>query len=252
MKIRQLILLLILSLKIGSLCAQCPESVERLEYCSNQPKWRLNISGGMGYMLASTKESKKQMIGLGIDKKKAEDYMKNMKRGMQANTDLHYLINSKLGIGLKYIFFHSSTNIDNITIKNYTGDNIHNLYGDISGDYYINFWGPSLLGIHSLNESNTLKATSLFSLGLTHYREETKTIIFPMLATGYSFGSYFELGIEYSFAKNISAGINIDLLTSSLGKLKYNDGVNSVTTDLGDNRQNVTRFGISLGIRIYR
>ena len=78
----------------------------------DQQQWRLGIHGGIGYMLASTDESEKQLIDLGLNAETAKNLCKDLSRGFSYGADLYYLFNQWIGIGIRYSGLYTETDVD--------------------------------------------------------------------------------------------------------------------------------------------
>lgn len=86
-------------------------------------KWRIGVSGGGGYLLASTKEAIKAIETSGVDHIKAKDGINDLKWQLQFGGDAHYLINKYWGVGLKYLYANSNSKIKDV-VFNMNGDGI--------------------------------------------------------------------------------------------------------------------------------
>lgn len=214
-------------------------------------KWRFSLSGGPGYMYASSKDAEDNLVDAGIDRHKAESYYKDYKWGWQGNADLHYLLGPNLGIGAKYSFFSTSGKLKDVSLGNYNGDGLHNFFGDLEEQLYVNYIGPSLLGQAFVNTRKTWKATALISFGYANYRSETHILEVPALITSNNFGGYSELGMEYYLSKHIAIGVNLNYFAASFKKMNIKSNQGSQEIDY-NKRENVSRLDLSLGIRIYK
>ena len=212
-------------------------------------KIRFGINGGAGYLLGSTGEAKESMLNTGISFEQAESYYNDLKTGFYAGADLTYMINKKYGIGIKYKFFDTSARIEDL-IDPHDGENL--IYATYSEQIYVNYFGPTLLYNQYLGRKKSLKATSVFSLGLSAYRNEAEYLKNYILLTGNGLGTECTVGLEYLITPNFSVGADISAYFSAIRKMKISDGTSTTKVNLGkENSENISRLDLSIGIRLY-
>lgn len=213
---------------------------------------RIGISGGAGYMFASTRDAERDLIRMGIDKHKVKDFYDNYKSGWQGDADIHIMVGSHVGVGAKYALFSTSAKMKNVSLGNYNGDGLHHFFGDFEDQLYINYIGPSCFGQYFINRRKTWKATAMISYGYVNYRSENHILEVPSLITGHSFGGYGEFGMERHLGNHVSIGAKLDYFASLFRKFKVETNQVTQTVKLsGKDLENVSRCGISLGLRIY-
>jgi len=213
---------------------------------------RIGISGGTGYMYASTRDAERELIRMGIDKHKVKDFYEKYKWGWQGDADIHIMVGPHIGVGAKYALFSTSAKMKNVSLGNYNGDGLHSFFGDFEDQLYINYIGPSCFGQIFVNRNKTWKATALMSYGYVNYRSESHILEVPSLMTGHSFGGYSEFGMEYHLNKTLSIGAKMNYFASLFRKFKVENNQGTQTIKLsGRDLENVSRYGISLGIRIH-
>jgi hypothetical protein len=202
----------------------------------------------MGYRIASTKEFHKDLLNMGFSAPNIDSYFKNLKLGIKASGQIHYMFWDNYGIGIDYQFHQSSGNIiGNID----QGDGVTLVHGEIKNQVYTNFTGLSLYSHYILN-NNRVKLYYQISMGLTMYREETTFIYSPMLISGKAFGGNTELGFEYFLTKNFSLGINANLFQSTISNIKVDNGIHYEKIELEKEQQEgLSRLDIGIGIKIY-
>ena len=241
----------------GNCIAQYYEYIDDYEYYEDEEyviyeKWRIGISGGPGYIYTSSKDAENELITIGMDKQKVKDAFNNYRWGWQANVDLHYLFNQKIGIGVKYSIFQTSTKLENVSFGNYNGDGLHIFFGDMEDKLYVNYIGPSFLWQNYINRRETWKITTLFSLGYSHFRSESHIMDFPSLTTSHTFGGYGEFGLEYFISRNVSLGANLNYIISSFKKFTIKNNQGTYPYEPPDNgKEDISRFNFSLGTRVY-
>lgn len=215
-------------------------------------KWRIGITGGGGYLLASTKEAAKSFENsLGVDYQKAKKGLDQLKWQLQFGGDVHYFIREHWGLGLKYIYSNSNSNIKDV-VANVNGDGITNERGNIESQYFINFIGPSFIGRSFFGHDKRVALTSTVAIGYSHMRLEQLTINAPIIGTSNSGGVFSSIGLDYYITKRLSLGADLGLFISSFQKIKYKNSYdNSWAINLEDKRDNVSNINLSVSVRFY-
>jgi hypothetical protein len=224
----------------------------------NTSKWRLNLSGGLGYGVANTSETEKALIEMGVAEKKVKDFIKSMRTGLQANAEVHYLFNKNIGLGIKYAFFTNSGNLNQIITAN-PASGFDNITTKIKETNYTHFIGPSFQIRSLINNSRWMfLATLSGGYAYLHGRGEifhapTSSHLEPIplrfLGTGHTFGAYGGVGLEYFLNRQIALGIDMGffhLLFKNLN-VETADGPIFLQHLRGDS--NFSRLNFSLGIK---
>lgn len=232
------------------LILQATTILKAQEVVNKTEKWRIGVSMGTGYLMASTKETAKAFEQLGVEYDKAKKGVDKLKWQLQFGGDIHYLFQSGWGIGLKYQYAQSDGNINDLVI-NINGDGLTNVVGDINFKYLINYIGPSFFTKSRIGNSRRLFFTGLFSMGYSHLRIEQTTLDYPLLGTSSSAGLFTSLGLEYYLKQYVSLGCDLGVFGSSFKKIKYNNGYDTWKTDLGDSSDNISNLNLSFNIRFY-
>lgn len=210
-------------------------------------KWRIALNGGIGYRLASTKESKQALINQGFDPSDVDSYFNEIKWGPKASAQVHYLINSTYGVGIDYQFHHSSGSLTG-TISN---DGFTYYYGESCDNIYTNYVGPSFYSNEWL-VPNKLKWYAQTSIGLTLFRQENVSFYTPVLITGKALGINLETGLDYFVHKNIAIGIQLNYFQSTISKIKVDDGSSTSEIELEkEQREGLGRLDAGAGVRFY-
>jgi opacity protein-like surface antigen len=247
-------------------------------YAQNEfAKWRINLSGGIGYDVENTSEDEKQMTDLGFNPKKVNSLVDDLKLGGQGNADVHYLLNKNFGIGLKYIFFQNDGKIEEIKhlplASGYGAVAVGAKEKDI-----IHYVGPSLHLRSDLGDSRFAVSATL-SGGYTHYTSDTK--VYQASATNYiigedpqfiynpsnpqysetifnisggTFGLSAGVGLEYFITNQIALGVDIGYFYSSLNDITIKNylGQKISLKELNNGKDVViSRLDFSLGIKLY-
>ncbi|HCY43225.1 MAG TPA: hypothetical protein DHV48_18130 [Prolixibacteraceae bacterium] len=219
-------------------------------YLPESSRWRLGLTGGFNYLTASSSKAETAMIQQGISKENAESYYDNLKPGIGAGADLHYMITKMYGIGLVYKFYQNNSKIESFFNPN---DGLNLMFGQMSEKIYVNYAGVSFYSEQFLKANPRLKLSSYYSMGMAFYRDEAVIVNSPFLLTGKAFATNLDLGLEYFVFPRISAGINVSYFLSSLKKITLNDGNSTITKKLEKEEfENISRLDLSFGIRFYR
>ncbi len=220
------------------------------EIVNGEPyRWRVAASGGLGYMLGDTDPGRENLRRQGLRQAEIDDYFDQILWGWQSSASLHYYLQQDLAVGLQYRFFTSTADVW-ATFDPQDGVNLY--HGPLKETMYVNFVGPSLYAEYSLSRNHRLRFSGSISLGISFYRDEATLLETSLLMTGKAFGGLSELGLEYFVAPRLSVGVSLSIFQSSLGKLKYDDGINTGTYDLEDEEiQSISSFDLSGGLRYY-
>lgn len=210
-------------------------------------RWRFAITGGGGYRIASTKESRKILENQRISSSEIDSYFRQVKTGVKAAGQVHCMIWENYGLGIDYQFHHSSGSLHGTVDP---GDTFTFVYGEFTDDIYTNYVGLSLYMQHWINSK--FKFYGQVSSGLTLFREESVIIYTPLLLTGKAYGGNTELGLEYFVGKRISVALSAGFFQSTISKIKVNNGVTIQEIELEkEQMEGLSRIDLGLGLRFY-
>lgn len=213
-----------------------------------QNKWKISLDAGLGYRLASIKNSKQTLINQGFSPNEVDNYFKEIKWGPKASAQVHYLFNPSYGLGVDYQFHHSSGSIVG-TID--PADGITLFYGKTEDNVYTNYTGLSLY----YNEwilQNKLKYYGQTSIGLCFFRQETISFYTPLLITGKSLGTNLELGLEYFIHEHLALGAQLNFFQSTISKINVDNGSSKDEIKLEkDQYEGLSRLDASVGVKFY-
>lgn len=210
-------------------------------------RWRISVTGGGGYRIASTKESRKNLENQGIPSSEINSYFKQVKTGAKAAAQIHYMIWENYGLGIDYQFHHSSGSLHGTVDP---GDTFTFIYGKFTDDIYTNYVGLSLYMQHWINPK--FKFYSQVSSGLTLFREESVIIYTPLLITGKAYGGNSELGLEYFIGQKISLALSAGFFQSTISKIKVNNGLKTQDVKLEkEQMEGLSRIDLGAGLRFY-
>lgn len=225
-----------------------PEKPESLSVGSFE-RIRLGISGGAGYLLASSEKAEEALTGQGLDAGKAKSYYRNMKTGWNANADLTFMITPDLGAGFKYKFFYTAGSVEGFFGP---ADGVHLIYTTYGERIFVNYYGPLVYYQQFIGQDEKIRLTSAYSFGMATYRNEAEYLNGHYLLTGKSFGTDATLGLEYFITDHFSIGADLSVFYSSIRRITMTDGKNHQTLDLDkENYENLSRMELSIGIRFY-
>lgn len=208
------------------------------------PKVRLNFNGCTGKLLS---DAIPPVIGdlTDADKKRYDNL--RWGRGFGADVDLY--IFRFLGIGAKYNYFSSTTNID---------ENFHETYKY----YYI---GPSLC-FQGIMYNKTAIAHLCLTGGkmfINHFKSENSTtdlgdgniitVRGDHTITGETYAYGGTIGFDFLFDSQIALGIESTCLYAQFKKFKLKSNVDNKneTFDIDGLKFNVLRLDINIGIKLY-
>lgn len=204
-------------------------------------RWQIGIQGGTGLMLASAKD---------MDR----DFHKKIRWGNHYGADIHYMLNNKRGLGIKYSGFNTSAG-SYLMVD--IGDQRTYWCANVEKRIYVNFTGFSFYTQQELAGYDKLRLTFASAFGLAHYRDEEEYDNYKFsnyLLKSTSFGCNLELGIEYSPLSWMSVVANVTCFGAWFWSGTLTDGYNTSTVkfkDLEINNINASRFDLSVGIKFY-
>ncbi|WP_423129566.1 hypothetical protein [Gaoshiqia sp. Z1-71] len=217
----------------------------------NQPgqtKWKLSVDGGVGYRIASTKDSKQALIRQGQDPSEVNSYFDQIKWGPQFSAQLHYLFSARYGVGVDYQFHTSSGNLYGTFDP---GDGVTLYYGEVKDEVFTNYLGLSFY-LYQWLKTSKLAFSSQISVGPVFFRQENVTLYTPALVTGKTLGGKVGYGLEYFLSRNIALGIHLNLFYATISKVKVDYESSSDEVDLPkDQKEGLSRIDGGAGIKFY-
>ena len=215
---------------------------------NNDKRWRIALTGGMGYRVASSKDSKQLFTQQGFDKSQVDSYFKGIKWGPKASAQVHYLFKENYGIGIDYQFHYGSGSMNGIIDPQ---DGVTLYYGELKDKIFTNYIGLSLYEeIWVKPEVWNFYAQASF--GITYFRQENETFYSPVLITGKAPGINAEAGLDYFITPRIAVGANLNCFLSTISKIKVDDGTSTTEIKLEDKqREGLSRLDAGVGLRFY-
>ncbi len=211
---------------------------------------RLATIGGIGYLLASSKDAEAAMVNnLGLTSTLAKSYYRDMKLGLHASSSLTFLINPEYGAGITNKFFYTSAGLKSFIDPQ---DGVHLIYASYTEKIFVNYFGAMFFAQQAIGTKKTFKMNSSCSFGLATYRNEAGYLKDYYLLTGKNIGTDVSIGFEYFINRYFSLGADLSAFLSSIRKIKITDGINTTTIDLEKEKfENLSRIEFSAGLRFY-
>ncbi len=201
------------------------------------PKLRIALHGGFGYRIAPLSDDISDDL---------EDYMNELKSGVQFSADLTYFWGENYGFGIKYSHFIASNHRDDVYVKDDQGNR---RYGVLSDDISIIFLGPSFTA-RVFNKAKTNAFIFNLSYGYVGYFND-QVIVDKYKQSGATFGSFFDIGYDLGLSRHVALGVQLSYSAGLLNKLKIDDGNTVKTLELEEGEyESLARLGLSVGLRI--
>ena len=210
------------------------------------PTLRFSASAGGGVLFA---EGSSAIEGV-ITTTKTDQLYQSLRSAKNLNGDIHYLIKDQYGIGIKYIFHHTSGDAAEVVVD--PGDEIHFIVTDLRESDYLNFAGLSFGGYSAVGKRKRIGLTSSLSAGYAYLRSELSMIGQQLLITGGNFAMNAEIGADYRFHPNLGLGVTLGTFNGTFRKVKITDGTNTREQKLEkDEQYNASNIHLTVGLRYY-
>ena len=208
-------------------------------YAQEQGKVRFSLDAGYARRTAKVADNIPAPLKEQID---------GLRSGFNFNTHLSYLIKSNWGLGIHYSLFKSS---------NETTFNEPFIINDIearttSDDLSIHFIAPEFL-YKSMSENEKHSFISTISVGYLKYKDEGTFNQISADIEGGTIGFGFGLNYDYHITPSVAIGAGAGFITGTLSKITTSaNGGPSVETDLpNDQKENLSYFNLTLGLKFY-
>lgn len=210
------------------------------------PTLRFSASGGVGFLFADTDSD---LDGV-LTTAQTDQLYQSLRRARHLSGDIHYLFKDQYGIGIKYIFHHTSGEENEVLVD--PGDNLHFIVIDLRESDYLNFTGLSFGGYSAVGKHKRIGLTSSLSAGYAFLRSELSMIGQQLLITGGNFAMNAEIGADYRFHPNLGIGITLGTFSGYFRKVKITDGTQTQEQKLDkDEQYNASNIHLTLGLRYY-
>jgi opacity protein-like surface antigen len=201
------------------------------------PRFRISLQGGWSYRLGKVADVQTEL----------KEYIKGLKSGFHLGVDGGFFFNRNYGCGLKYAYFNTNNELDNVTVTDRFGQQKTGLMKD---NIHIHYIAPAFYSRFPVAD-NKLVFLAGASIGYLRYVDNA-VLVDDMTITGGTVGLGLDFGADYMITPHFGVGANLGLIGGSLNKVKYNDGTGEVDVDLEDGqRENLSRLDISAGVRWY-
>jgi hypothetical protein len=189
-----------------------------------------------------------------------------MKNGIHLGADFYLLLNEHFGVGAKYSFFASKTELNMQLPMNplYTDMYINSyipMYYALSENenFYFNYIAPSLFFRQGLDKKRRFALNESLSLGCVFYRDEIKggrySLVSNSLEKSRQFAGNFDVSIEYYLLPYLSVSANGGVFYTKIGDVKLTavDSNGELQTQPTESSESIdmSRFNISAGLHFY-
>ncbi len=200
--------------------------------------FRIYASGGFSYLSAKSLSTSNAIL---------DDYLDELKSGYNFTIGANYYGRKNLGLGIKYLGFNTRNNLENVAFT----DSQNNVkYGNLSDNVLVSFYAASFVGKAPFY-NNKLELLLGLSVGYVSLKNNS-TYINPISISGNTIGYLYEIGFDYKFNDKWAVGIDMNIFQAIMRKYTYETAGTTYTKTLDkDKLDNISRFDISGGIRMY-
>lgn len=200
------------------------------------PKFSLSLNGGYGWRTAKLAD------GFGAAER---DFLNKLKRGPVWNASANYYFNDMFGIGLAYTDY-----LANNKAWGTISDNETNTEGELKTTDRITYVGPSFLMRFSKDQKWIFNVN--IGLGYIRYSSNSSLLWRKDKLSGASFGSLYELGVDYKFSKNWGITSSFTGVSGILHSANTEtNGIKGKITYPDDQKEGLQHIRLSLGIKYY-
>jgi len=205
----------------------------------NYPKYRIALNYGLGFRMGKVADN----IGSNFEK-----LIRKQMSGGSFSLSGTYFLSEGLGIGTEFSMYAASSTQENISLS--LGD--VSFIGSITDDLRIIYVGPSMLTRYLLHDGKSCLLAG-FSFGYIGYNETYTFENNGMLTmSGSNIGMKLSIGYDLAVADHFGLGVQLVCTAGSLSKMKFDNGVDTITMDLPDEqRESLSNLELSLGLRFF-
>lgn len=204
------------------------------------------LSGGSTGLWAGITAGPSRLMEKAPDSLQAEfrDYLNNLRSGWHYGLQADYYFNPHFGIGIKYIRFTTSQDVDSIITEIFSSK----YYISISNNMHIHTIMPMVYGKLPLFE-NKLSLVGGIGPALLIYRNIYESIDDSASFKGSSPGLSTSLRVTYQVIPNLHIGIQANYLRAFLKGYTKDNGTTVEKEKFDEeNYQNLSRFDFSFGV----
>lgn len=198
--------------------------------------FRLAVNAGWSYRMATLS---------GNIPSQFMQYVEKLKSGYHFGIDAGYFVSEPIALGAKFNLFHTSNQMDNISVTQQNGTQLNGMMKD---DITITFLGPSL---YTRLMSNNKKGAfvSGLSIGYLSYTDNA-TVIYDFSIKGNTIGFVADIGYDFSLSPSLILGLLFSYSSGSISSVEISDGVSSTTIQLPNGqKESLSRIDLSVGLR---
>ena len=197
--------------------------------------WRLGINAGWELCIAP--------IPYDLPKD-LEKYKSGLRYGHFIGADVVRFFNRNVGTGFKYSMFKTG----NKSEMSYTLSNGASFNGYMSDNIFVHYIGP-YLSLRSIPKRNKIYANCDFSIGYTHYYNNSTLGEKNYVLNGDNFGFMSSLGLDFMVSRGMSLGLNMSIIAASIRRSKSEE--HDIVLN-GEQSENLSRISLGLIIRYYK
>ena len=224
---------------------------------------RLSVNFGYGFLPSKFMASRNGMNSVvSTTEDDMNRYFRKLKNGINAGFDFYVFASEKFGLGLKYSFYATRTDIkESIPIS---GNNILQkiptfVATELKERYYTHSFMVSMIFRQWLDEKHRFAMNELFSFGYLRLRNEIRGSIYSApypnsLITGNGLSTNFEFYFEYYPLKymSISAGIGGYFNSIRMMIILNADGTSPYASRFVNTKlRDLSKLDFSLGVHFY-
>jgi hypothetical protein len=228
------------------------ETASRKEEIKEKPhfteRFRCEGLGGFSYLLGDTENAEQSMQSQGVSAEDAKKYYNDLKTGYVVKASLSYQISKDLWLGAYYHGFNTSTDM----LTSIKIDDIYYYYGKLGERNFVNFAGASFASLNRFGGRSQYGVRSLIAIGPVFYRNEVEILNQQALIKGTNLGTDLTVGLEYFIKPQWSICLNTMLFLATINKVTVETSQATQEVILEkENRENLSRFDISIGMVFY-
>ncbi len=201
----------------------------------NDTRFKVGLSGGVSVVLSGADRDASDFF---------KQYVRQVNAGWHGKIEADYYLPNNIGFGLVYDRYMTSGFEPNVIFINQAQDTI---VGELSDKIHINYLGPQVsFNIDTKKEGYT--AFIAGGPGIMFYKDRLKRVD-PFVATGTAIGVHLSAGLDFVLSDNITMGFELSGTFGALNSydLKSDSGVETI-----NEKEDISRINISVGIRYFR
>jgi len=214
---------------------------QEMKGTENFNRFRISLNGGIGYRTAESPDDLPDVFN---------NYINELKWGGCFSADASYFISEAIGLGLKYNYFGSGNTMQNVSMD-IDGDGDTET-GAMSDDINISFVGPM---VSSLVYSGNKKNAFFFNLalGYLHYLDNAELVGYNFKIKGSTIGMVGDIGYQIGLSEALSLAFTCSYTIGTLSQVKKgSDGAYQTVKLEGDEKENLGRFELTVGLVFHR